>query len=71
MTRRTAMTAYAVVLLAWCLLIGIPNDPAGVVLWIWVGTLAWEPPQNNDGAPRPYLDFWRDWWKPLLLMVGY
>jgi hypothetical protein len=60
------MTAYAVVLAVWCLVIGIPNDPAGVVLWIWVGTIAWEVEE-----PRPYLDFWRDWWKPLGLMVVY
>ncbi|WP_056153246.1 MULTISPECIES: phosphatase PAP2 family protein [unclassified Nocardioides] len=66
MTRRTAMATYVVVLLAWCLLVGIPNDPAGVILWIWVGTIAWYAEE-----PRPYLDFWRDWWKPLLLMVGY
>lgn len=66
MTRTTAMTAYAVLLLAWCWFVGIPNDPAGVVLWIWLGTIAWE-----VEAPRPYLDFWRDWWKPLLLMVLY
>ena len=66
MTRTTAMTAYAVLLLAWCWFVGIPNDPAGVVLWIWLGTIAWE-----VEAPRPYLDFWRDCWKPLLLMVLY
>ena len=49
------------------LFVGIPNDPAGVILWIWFATLAWyvEEPEQSP------LDFWRDWWKPLLLMVVY
>ena len=68
MTRRTATTAYAVLLLAWCWFVGIPNDPAGVVLWIWLGTIAW---QVEEPAARPSSAFWRDWWKPLLLMVVY
>ncbi|WP_081795033.1 phosphatase PAP2 family protein [Nocardioides sp. URHA0020] len=67
MTRTTAMTAYAALLLAWCLLVGIPNDPAGVVLWIWLGTIAWQ----VEAEPRDIWEFWRDWWKPLLLMVVY
>jgi len=66
-TRRTAITAYAVLLLGWCALIGIPNDPAGVVVWIWLGTIAWQ----VEETPRDHLAFWRDWWKPLLLMVAY
>jgi len=66
-TRRTAMTAYAVLLLAWCWFVGIPNDPAGVVVWIWFGTIAWQ----VEETPRDPFAFWRDWWKPLLLMVLY
>ena len=66
-TRRTATTAYAVLLLAWCWFVGIPNDPAGVVVWIWLGTIAWQ----VEETPRDHLAFWRDWWKPLLLMVVY
>ena len=34
--RRTAMTAYVAVLLVWCWFVGIPNDPAGILLWIWL-----------------------------------
>ena len=65
MTRQTrAMAAYVVALLAWSLLIGIPNDPAGVIIWIWFGTLAW------DGLGDPWR-FWKDWWRPLLLLVVY
>lgn len=67
MTRRTATTAYAVGLLLWCLLVGIPNDPAGVVLWIWLGTIAW----YVDDPDRRWRRFWRDWWLPLLLLVVY
>jgi hypothetical protein len=58
------MAAYVVALLAWSWLIGIPNDPAGVILWIWVATLAW------NGLHDPWA-FWKDWWKPLLLLVVY
>ena len=65
MTGRTpAMAAYVVALLAWSWVIGIPKDPAGVLVWIWLGTLAW----NGRGDPWA---FWRDWWRPLLLLVGY
>ncbi len=65
--RTRAMTAYAALLLLWSWYVGIPNDPAGVVLWIWLGTIAWD----IEAPLRSHLDFWRDWWKPLLLMVVY
>ena len=65
--RVRAMAVYAVALLAWSWFIGIPNDPAGVIIWIWFATIAW----NIDLPRRAHLEFWRDWWKPLLLMVVY
>jgi hypothetical protein len=65
--RTRALVVYAVLLLAWSWFVGIPNDPAGVVLWIWFGTIAWD----VDAPTRDHLDFWRDWWKPLLLIVVY
>jgi hypothetical protein len=65
--RARAMTAYAVALVAWSWFVGIPNDPAGVILWIWFGTIAW----RIDAPARDHLEFWRDWWKPLLLLVVY
>lgn len=61
------MTAYAVALLLWSWVVGIPNDPAGVILWIWLGTIAWYA-QDPD---RRWRAFWRDWWVPLALLVGY
>jgi len=61
------MTTYAVVLLLWCALVGIPNDPAGVVVWIWFGTIAW----YADDPDRRWRRFWRDWWVPLLLLAVY
>jgi membrane-associated phospholipid phosphatase len=65
--RVRAMTAYAALLLAWSWFVGIPNDPIGVCLWIWLGTIAWD-----VEAPRgTHLDFLRDWWRPVLLMVVY
>lgn len=65
--RARAVAAYVVLLLAWSWFVGIPNDPAGVCVWIWFGTIAW----NVEAPARHHLDFWRDWWKPLLLMVVY
>lgn len=61
------MAAYATLLLAWSAVIGIPNDTVGVVLWLWLFTIAW-----NVEAPRSeHLRFVRDWWLPLLLLVLY
>lgn len=65
--RRRTMTAYVVALVAWSLVIGIPNDTIGVCLWIWVGTLAW-----HAAAPLEVTKaWWRDWWLPLALLVAY
>lgn len=61
------MTAYAVALLLWSWFVGIPNDPAGVILWIWLATIAW----YVDDPERRWRSFWRDWWLPLLLLVVY
>jgi hypothetical protein len=66
-SRNRALTAYVVLLLAWSWFVGIPNDPAGVVLWIWLATVAWD----VEAPRRASLEFWRDWWRPLLLLVGY
>lgn len=65
--RVIAMAAYTALLLTWSWFIGIPNDTVGVILWIWLGTVAW-----HIEAPRgSHLDFWRDWRMPVLLLVGY
>ena len=65
--RTAAMLGYAALLALWSWFVGIPNDPGGVVLWVWLGTIAWD-----IEAPRErHLDFWRDWWKPMLILVAY
>ncbi|MET1058436.1 MAG: phosphatase PAP2 family protein [Nocardioides sp.] len=62
-----AMLGFGALLVLWSVLIGIPNDTGGVVLWVWFGTIAW-----NIQAPREeHLAFWRDWWRPLLVLVVY
>jgi hypothetical protein len=65
--RVAALVGYAVLLVLWSGLIGIPNDTVGVVLWVWLGTIAW----NIEAPARSHLDFWRDWWVPVLCLVGY
>ena len=37
------------------------------MLWVWLGTIAW----NIDAPRNEHLDFWRDWWRPLLVLVVY
>ncbi|HYF73231.1 MAG TPA: phosphatase PAP2 family protein [Nocardioides sp.] len=66
-SRPVATTTYAVALVAWCWLVGIPKDPGGVLIWIWLGTVAWDVEQPW----RHHLQFWRDWWKPFLVLVFY
>ena len=65
--RAPAVAAYAVGLLAWSAVVGIPNDTVGVVLWLWLFTIAW----NADRPRREHLRFLRDWWRPVLLLVVY
>lgn len=66
-SRPVATAAYVVLLLAWCWFVGIPKDPAGVLIWIWLGTVAWDVEQPW----RHHRQFWIDWWKPLLVLVFY
>jgi hypothetical protein len=64
MTNRfLAVSAYAAAFLAWCWVIGIPNDPIGVALWLWLLAIAW----RLDWC----WDFPRDWWPWLLALVVY
>ncbi len=68
MTARTkAMLGYAVLLLGWSWFVGIPNDTVGVILWAWLGAVAW----HIDAPRQTTRDFWRDWWLPALLLVVY
>jgi membrane-associated phospholipid phosphatase len=65
--RRRALGAYGVLLAAWTWFAGMPNDTVQIVLWLWLGTVAW----NIEGEPRRHLDFARDWWPPVLALVVY
>jgi hypothetical protein len=62
-TRTLAVAAYAVVLLAWCWLVGIPSDPPGVTLWLWLLAICW----RLDWSWR----FVRDWLPWLVALVVY
>jgi len=61
--RALAVTAYAVALLLWCWLIGIPNDPIGVALWLWLLAICW----RLDWSWQ----FPKDWWPWLLALAVY
>jgi membrane-associated phospholipid phosphatase len=61
------MTTYAVLLAAWTWVFGMPNDTIQIVLWLWLGTIAW----NIEAEPRHHLRFARDWWPPVLALVVY
>ncbi|MXG88695.1 phosphatase PAP2 family protein [Nocardioides flavescens] len=61
--RPVAVAAYAVVLLVWCAVVGIPNDPIGIALWLWLFAVCWRGERS--------LDFPRDWWPWLLALAVY
>lgn len=65
--RIVALTIYAFVVLTWWRIIGVPNDSLTVFLFLWVGTVAW----NVEAPPRYHLNFLRDWWIPVVLLVVY
>lgn len=61
------MTAYAAALVLWSALIGIPSDPGTVIVWLFLGTVAW-----NIGAERRFhWHFVRDWSLPVLGLIVY
>jgi PAP2 superfamily protein len=61
--RVLAVTAYAVALFLWCWLVGIPNDPIGVSLWLWLLAICW----RLDWSWQ----FPKDWWPWLLALAVY
>jgi membrane-associated phospholipid phosphatase len=65
--RALAMVGYAVALVLWSLVLGIPNDTVQVFLWLWLGTIAW----NVEAQPRYHLTFLRDWWLPVVGLIVY
>src|SRR3954447_6139252 len=65
--RAIAMTVYAVAVLLWSDLLGIPNDTVQVFLWLWFGTIAW----NIEAPWRYHLRFVRDWSIPMVGLIIY
>jgi hypothetical protein len=57
------VAAYAVALIAWSAVIGIPNDPVGIALWLWLFATCWRLELSWDFA--------RDWWPWLLALAVY
>jgi membrane-associated phospholipid phosphatase len=51
----------------WLAGVGIPTDPVSMFLWLWLATIAW-----RWGVPvRTHLEFARDWWPPLAVLLFY
>lgn len=61
MSRRWAAAAYVAALVAWSAVVGIPNDPVGILLWGWLALVI---------AGR-HQGFWRDWRPYVVAMVVY
>ena len=63
MTARSAvpLLGYVVALVAWSALVGIPNDPLGILLWGWLALF----------ILRKHKGFWRDWRPYVIGMVVY
>jgi hypothetical protein len=67
-TRRTyALVVYATVFALYWWLVGLPTDPMVAILFLWLGTIAW----NIDRPWRHHLQFARDWLPILGLLVVY
>jgi hypothetical protein len=60
-SRRLAAAAYVVALVTWSVLVGIPNDPVGILLWGWLALVI---------AGR-HQGFWRDWRPYVAGMIVY
>jgi membrane-associated phospholipid phosphatase len=65
--RVLSMVVFAVALLTWSHVLGIPNDTVQVFLWLWVGTIAW----NIEARPAYHLNFLKDWWLPVVGLIVY
>jgi hypothetical protein len=61
--RPWAVSAAVVAFALWCWLVGLPKDPGGVFLWLWLGVAAWSPSRARD--------FGRDWWPVLAGLAVY
>ena len=55
------LAAYVAALVVWCVVVGIPNDPLGILLWGWLALF----------IVRRHEGFWRDWRPYVICMVVY
>ncbi|MEO9324138.1 phosphatase PAP2 family protein [Nocardioides sp. C4-1] len=65
--RVIAVGVWTLLLVVWSDLRGIPNDPWGVLITLWLFTIAW----NIEAPWRHHLGFLRDWTVPALLLAVY
>lgn len=70
-TSRTARVlacgAFLLAFSTWVAFVGVPSDPLLLFGWLWLGTIAWQ----VQAPPRTHLDFARDWWPPLIVLLVY
>lgn len=62
-----ASIAYAATLGLWIYLVGVPTDVVQLFAWLWLATIAW----NIEAPWRTHLQFVKDWWLPLVLLLIY
>ena len=65
--RVVSMLVYALLLVIWTKLLGIPNDTVQVFVWLWLGTIAW----HVEAPWRYHLRFPRDWSLPIVGLILY
>ncbi|GAA1734669.1 phosphatase PAP2 family protein [Aeromicrobium alkaliterrae] len=66
-TRALALAAYAVALVTWIVLVGLPSDPFQMFVWLWLAAVAW-----YAGSPvAAHVNFVRDWWPAFAVLVLY
>lgn len=68
--RRTSvpgLAVYAVALTTYVVLFGLPKQPYIVLCWFWLALVA----KDVRKPWREHLDFLRDWWLPLGLLMVY
>ena len=61
MSRGWGVAAYVVALVAWSAVVGIPNDPLGILLWGWLALF----------IVRRHEGFWREWRPYVAGLVAY
>lgn len=65
--RAGAFAVFAALLGLWIARFGVPSDTVQIFLWLWLATIAW----NIEEEWRYHLNFIRDWWAPMALLVLY